>query len=231
MDLPLKVISNSLEIAKVIDAFPSDYHADFSRVRAIARKYLEWTDTRPPEDTATGLAKHLRAVLINWGAGKRGAPHPSYESEIATFLCDARLRVDLANIANAGLASLSLNMQRRIVIDGAEIKNPKQFDDVLLSVLVRLSNGLFFGNTNVTYPMKAALLITGLMPAFDSQVRRGLNRAGFSGVNKTQFLLPLTVENNSDGMKLTRLPFILGHCWAEFSDVFSDVIRRSPRQN
>lgn len=61
------------------------------------------------------------------------------------------------------------------------------------------------------------------MPAFDSQVRAGLGRAGFAGVNKTQFLLPST-SDSSDAMKITRLPFVLGHCWSAFRDVFGEGI-------
>lgn len=227
MDMYLQVIGNSMDIAKEISAFPSNYHSDFSLVRTVAKDYLKCTNIRPPEDATTDLAKHLRSVLINWGAGKRGAPQLCRESEIATLLYDTRLRVDLAKIAWTGLTSLSLHMQRRTVIDGAQITNAAQFDEVLLSVLARLSRGLFIGNTNVTYPMKAVLLISGLMPAFDGQVRAGLNRVGFAGVNKTQFLLPSSVENDPDGKKLTRLPFVLGHCWATFSNVFSDGIRKS----
>lgn len=227
MDMYLQVIGNNMEIAKEIDAFPSNYHTDFFRVRSVAREYLECTGTGPSEDATRTLAKHLGSVLINWGAGKRGAPQPRCEPEITGFLHDTRLHVDLGKIARTGLASLSLQTQTRNVLDGAQITDARQFDEILLSVLARLSEGLFIRNTNVTYPMKAMLLISGLMPAFDSQVRAGLSRAGFGGVNKTQFLLPSSAENDPDGKKVTRLPFVLGHCWATSSHVLSEGIRKS----
>lgn len=227
MDMCLQMIGNSAEIAKEINTFPSNYHADFSLVRTVAKEYLRHIDTHPSENTTATLAKHLRSVLTKWGAGKRGAPQPCREPAIAALIYDTRLRVDLAKLASTGLPSLSLHMQRRNIVDGAEVTDPKQFDGILLSVLARLSKELFVGNTNVTYPMKTILLITGLMPAFDSQVRAGLSRAGFVGLKKTQFLLPSSTENNPDGMKLTRLPFVLGHCWATFSSVFNEGIRKS----
>jgi hypothetical protein len=90
------------------------------------------------------------------------------------------------------------------------------FDANLFAALHALADGLFAGNTNATYPMKAALLITGLMPAFDSQVRCGLQRAGFIGMNKTQFVLPGNA-NCADGKKIARLPFLLGECWHAYS--------------
>jgi hypothetical protein len=60
--------------------------------------------------------------------------------------------------------------------------------------------------------MKAILLMIGLMPAFDSQVRRGLQRAGFRGFCSTQYLLPEGMDG-AGWWKISRLPFLLGECW------------------
>jgi hypothetical protein len=86
------------------------------------------------------------------------------------------------------------------------------FDSNLICALGLLAKHLFVENTNATYPMKAALLVTGLMPAFDSKVRRGLQRGGLLGMDKTQYLLPADASGVV-GKQLTRLPFLLGECW------------------
>jgi hypothetical protein len=79
--------------------------------------------------------------------------------------------------------------------------------------------------------MKTLLLITGLMPAFDNQVRKGLENAGFKGVKKTQYLLPENGSSNADVKKITRLPFILGNCWREYRSVLSKGIQQSRHPN
>jgi hypothetical protein len=74
--------------------------------------------------------------------------------------------------------------------------------------------------------MKALLLITGFMPAFDSQVRMGLQRGGFAGVNKTQYLLPDDADH-ADGKKISRLPFLLGQCWTACAQQLQEGISAS----
>jgi hypothetical protein len=60
--------------------------------------------------------------------------------------------------------------------------------------------------------MKTILLITGLMPAFDSQVRRGLSRGGFAGMTSNQNRMTDT-PSGATWEKISRLPFVLGQCW------------------
>lgn len=100
------------------------------------------------------------------------------------------------------------------------------FDTTLLGTLHLLASRLFHGCTNVTYPMKVLLLITGLMPALDGNVRGGLHRGGFAGMSTTQFLLADTTQS-ANGKKLTRLPFLLGQCWSAFLPQFLTGIQHS----
>lgn len=226
----LQVLGNSSKIAQAIDAFPSGYHADFFCVRTVAREYLDCAATGPSKDTTRHLAKRLRCVLMNWGAGKKKAPKLCKEQKVTVVLLERGLHDDLVKLAHTGLACLSLHKQKRTILPGARITTVRDFDEILLSVLRRLSEGLFTNNTNVTYPMKALLLISGLMLALDSRVRAGLACAGFKGMNakRTQYLLPSPRSaEDADAKKLTRLPFLLGHCWATFSQVLRDGIRRS----
>jgi len=75
--------------------------------------------------------------------------------------------------------------------------------------------------------MKVLLLITGFMPALDSErVRTGLDRGDFSGMNRTQYLLPADAAH-ADGKKITRLPFLLGQCWTTYTQQLQDGISNS----
>jgi hypothetical protein len=84
---------------------------------------------------------------------------------------------------------------------------------------------LFINNTSITYPMKALLLITGLMPALDSQVRGGLTLAGKAGFTGQQ-LLPWNTQQAA-GRRICDLPFYLGHCWSLNREVFIEGISSS----
>jgi len=82
------------------------------------------------------------------------------------------------------------------------------------------------GNTNVTYPMKALLLITGFMPAFDGRVRTGLQRGWFLGMNRTQYLLPDNADH-ADAKRIARLAFLLGECWTTCAQQLQEGISKS----
>ncbi len=76
----------------------------------------------------------------------------------------------------------------------------------------------------------------GLTPAHSSTTRAsvqdclfalgGLRAAGFSGMAATQFSMPLDLSK-ANGKKVTRLPFLLGHCWAQFGAVLRGGIQNS----
>lgn len=221
----LRLRADPAQIAKAIDTFPSGYHHDFFLVREIARQYL--TQPKPEASAALTLAKALRRVLGNWGAGRRAAPALREPRDFEAALQDPKLHAGLTALTRTPLPSLRVvNNHRLIDVQPLAFRVPATFDATLLGVLGALSRRLLVGNTNTTYPMKAVLLITGLMPALDSQVRTGLGRAGFAGIATTRFLLP-TDPNSSDGKKLTRLPFLIGECWSAFQPQLQEGIRQS----
>lgn len=226
----LNVICNNRLIIQHINNFDTDYYEQFYCVRNIAKEYLRGADAKPSEQSAMDMTKDLIDVLKKWGAGKRRAPQPRRESEIADWLLDnTTLKSELGKIEGCSIPFLNININNRIILHGAQISDAGQFDQILLSVLNRLAVGLFVGNTNVIYPMKALLLISGLMPAFDKNVKEGFKLAGLTGVSGTQFLLPSENETGPNMKKLTRLPFLLGQCWSDFSDRLTDAIRQSHR--
>jgi hypothetical protein len=101
---------------------------------------------------------------------------------------------------------------KRSLKDGGPFVSVEDFDQCLIAALSILAEVIMIGSTNVTYPMKALLLTTGLTPAYDSQVKGGLRIAGVSGIDKTRYLLPRA--DCSDARKICALPFYIAHCVA-----------------
>jgi hypothetical protein len=129
-------------------------------------------------------------------------------------------------LAHFSRTTLGFDGGTRLVNGVRDHQSLADFDATLLRALSKLADGLLQNNTNVTYPMKALLLISGLMPALDSQVRAGLGNAGFKGFERTQFLLPRD-SGSADAKKLTRLPFVLGQCWIDCLKLLQEAVRRS----
>jgi hypothetical protein len=221
----VQIRGDARQITGAINAFSHAYHADFSEVRAIGRQYL--AEATPKDSIVVDLARTLRCVLACWGAGQREAPELRGAAEFVTVLRQPEIRASLAALALTPLPALTVVQQRRYL--NGNPATPQElavFESYLFGVLRALGKRLLIGNTNATYPMKAVLLITGLMPAFDSQVRCGLQRGGFVGMNQTQFLLP-TNASRADGKKVARLPFLLGECWAACAVKLHKAIAKS----
>jgi len=117
-------------------------------------------------------------------------------------------------------------MGERTLKSGAPFKSVNEFDEILISTLNDLSNLFLIGNTNVTYPMKLLLLITGFMPALDSQVKGGLAIAGVKGINSTRFLLPNSVTD-TNAKKICCLPFYINDCVGRYADLLNDAVSSS----
>jgi hypothetical protein len=224
LDMSLRLTADTIQVAAAINGFSSGYHAGYFDVRQAARLYLDGT---PDRDNARELAGRLLDVLTNWKAGQRGGPRTKPLGEVVDFLLLPEVHDALRLMeTRSSLHLLGVNEGRRTVNALADGEAAASFDSRLLELLQVLAMSLFANNTNVTYPMKALLLITGLMPALDSQVRTGLGRVGFTGVDKSQFLLPRTV-NLADGAKLTRLPFMLGQCFQQDRAAFETSVCES----
>lgn len=193
-------------IVSAINGFSANYHTDYFAVRCLARAYLA---VPPSLATAMPLASALSEVLTRWGAGRRGAPTCMLDSAMGAALNNPILHSQLQNL-EACIPFLTIAAARRCLAAGAPFATVTDFDKCLIDILRVLSNELLVANTNVTYPMKSLLLLTGLMPAFDSQVKGGLAAAGFSAVNKTRYLLP--VHGSTDAKKICAFPFYMADC-------------------
>lgn len=220
----LRVVGNAVNITAAIDEFPPDYDNDFQRVRAISQMYLG--EETPTVATTEELAHRLHGALRSWGAGTRKAPRVLEESYLSKALLVPQLHGQLQTLAAVSVSRLGLNGQHRTLTAPDNSLTIAGLDVIHVSLLQTVSNCFLLDNTNVTYPMKAILLLTGFCPAFDSQVRSGLSAAGFIGMAATQFSMPRDLST-ANGKKVTRLPFILGHCWAQCGAVLRDGIQNS----
>lgn len=221
----MKLTGDEIQILNTINSFRKDYHNDFFIVRDISKKYL--SDSNLCSSTITSLARALRRVLINWGAGGRKAPQPRDVKEIELALHEPKLHADLLSFAQIKISRLGTSeMNRLINMQRPTPTELKSIDEKLLSVLNCIAEKLFIDNSNVTYPMKALLLIAAYMPAFDGNVRRGLNRGGYQGFSSTQFILPKSTYS-SNSKKITSMPYILGQCWNDYHGICTEAIRKS----
>lgn len=208
--MPLIVVAPHSAIVTAINSFNPGYHHDYHSVKGLATPYL----AAPTEANAALLAEALETVLINWGAGSRKAPSVRALPALIATLLNPTFHASLLGFTSGALATLTVvNNYDRMVGGSAAAAHCTEFDTRFLSVLSDISALFLIGNTNVTYPMKVLLLLTGFMPALDSQVRQGLSSAGFVGTSATQFLMPVG-RDSLRARKLTRLPFYLGECFA-----------------
>jgi hypothetical protein len=223
MDNMLRLVGKALDIKSAIDDFRPSYHQDFANVQLVAGRYLN-----APSGSANAalLAKALSTALRNWGACRRRSPTLSPLPHIESALKDRQLHERLLKLSQQSLAAFSLDQHghRRLAIN-APLNDVGAFDKEILGILNTLADVLFIKNTSITYPMKAHLLITGLMPALDSQVRGGLTQAGKPGFTGQQ-LLPWNTQQAA-GRRICELPFYLGHCWSLNQEVFMEGISKS----
>lgn len=205
----LQLTPDPIPLAAAIDAFDERYHRDYLDMRPHARAYLE------SPRYASVLVPWLQPVLRCWGAERRRAPRCRPMHAAAEALADPVLHDMLRRLA-ASRTFLAMQPEpgcgRRRLAAGSPFATAAHFDQCLLAALRKLAAGLFYGATNVTYPMKVLLLITGLMPALDGRVRGGMATAGLSGVGATS--LPLPDRECANARKLCMLPFLVAECAA-----------------
>jgi len=216
-----RIAGDTAALTQAINTFNAQYHRDYFSVRRHAAAYLAGSPALPH---AQQLAVHLSGALESWGAGKRLAPSCRTVDAAAQALCNPALHARLQELAQS-FPYLEVIERKRHLKEGAPFPTVEQFDRALIAALGMLADALLVNNTNVTYPMKALLLITGLMPAYDSQVKGGLAIAGVAGINKTRYLLP--TGNGADTMKICVLPFHIAESVKHSRVLFDTAIENS----
>lgn len=220
------MVGSVLDITSALNEFKQSYHQDFANVQQIVHRYL---NAPPGSGNAALLARALSTALRNWGACKRRSPILRPVSQIESALKEQPLHGRLLKLSQQSLAAFSLDQQEnRLLESDAPFNDAGAFDREILGILNTLADVLFIQNTSVTYPMKALLLITGLMPALDSQVRGGITRAGKGGFTGQQ-RLPRNAQQAA-GRRICELPFYLGHCWSTNREIFMKGILGSNHQ-
>jgi hypothetical protein len=208
--MTLTISGSPADIAHLLNRFSPKYHVDFLTVRRLGRAYLA---APHPGAAAAHLAPALASAMRSWGAGFRKAPSLQSVQSITATLTSSTLHASMVALQYALRAGPNIVAGSRVFTGlGAPPLSVQSFDSHLFNAMERVSRGLFVANTNVTYPMKAILMIAGLMPAFDRRVRDGLNRGGFAGMSSTRYLVPSAMSGTA-WMKISRLPFFLGQCW------------------
>jgi hypothetical protein len=210
----INVSASIPDLKKAINGFKSSYHSHYAHVRAASLAFLAGTSPHVP----SGLADNLKKALDAYGAGRRGAPRTADVSQIVKTLI--LLRPKLKYLQDAAASRLNITPAGVRTVGGNPHSVPK-FDQNLLDTVRGLSDCLT-GNTGVTYPMKALMLLTGITPAFDSQVKGGMTRGGFGGMAATRFLLP-DEASSSAGRKIVVLPFRLTAAYVSHPTVAAAV--------
>ena len=212
------------QITAAISSFDQTFHLGYFAVRQAAAAHLLGKNGRTRR-SAENLAYLLRNALREWSMGQQKAPHftAGGVSAAAAFLTNGAVMLDLLSVADVSVADLGLDGRKRLGPLGI---SPDQVDLHYYDSLLSCAAKLFAGATNVTYPMKAMLLLTGFMPAFDSQVRGGLARAGFKGLAGTRHLLPRAFDNPI-AKKTAALPYWLGQCWKNHMAAFHAAAKAS----
>lgn len=218
--MPLNVVASHADIVAAINGFNPRYHHNYALVRALSAAYL----AAPTPANIAALAPPLIDVLRQWGADSRKAPLVQSVPTVQETLALPILHASLARLAANPIPTLGIVGGVRQVA-GGPVAHPG-FDNELITTILHLSAGIFVGCTNATYPMKALLLLTGFMPAFDSQVRGGLHRGGFVGMSATRFLTPAGPAD-TNAHKVTRIPFYLSECYAAYAPLLAGAATAS----
>lgn len=195
-----------LLISNATEHFNKKYHDHYASALRLRKNYF--FGAIPVLAHCTPLAQELVRILKAWGAGRRKAPVLESVSAIAIALSNASLHGKLKRLAAVNVANFTMTPAgKAFVAEDHLYTDVKAFDHELGSVLKDIASKFFIGTVNSsTYPMKVLLLITGFIPALDSQVRKGLQNIGMRG-----FSSPLNIHKPSDLRKICTLPFVIGH--------------------
>ena len=223
--MPLAITGSTVALTTAINEFSAKYHDDYFLVRTEAVAYL----CNPPDDaSAMQLASLLLDTLKRWGAEKRGAPSCQSLDAAKTALKNPILHQQLKDLADS-FTYLAITKGARCLRVGAPFRSVAEFDACLIKTLNDLAGGVLVGNTNVTYPMKGLLLITGLMPAFDSQVKGGAAVAGLLGMKLQSYRLRPQLCTGTK--KICALPFYIADCVSRSAVMIDEAIKNSARPN
>ena len=221
----IKVVAGPDAITRAFADFRPQYVQGYLDVHGAATRLLLLPADSPIDDveqSTRNMAMVLIRVLKEWGAGKRSAPRLRPEAEIVKLFTDPRLREMLRDLSKLRTGLPSVDDGKRVV--GTSPHSPDQLDAIVIAVLNQLACGLFERCTNLTYPSKAVLLLTGYMVAVDSEVRSGAQFAGFTGMGSVLPVADTRHPGLSTAKKITAMPYLLGQAWPRIGDQIKDAL-------
>ncbi len=191
-------------VSRAVNSFNPNYHRHYQGFLQLRVRYLDMEN--PSETVCRQAAAGLIEVLKAWGAGKRKAPVPKSVSGIAQVLANENFHGCIKRLKYFRLDHCITRPVRAFSAAQPEHVDVAAFDQDLAGVLRHIAAEFFLEPvTSPTYPMKVLLLLTGLMPALDSQVRGGLKNAGMKGFSGL-----LNLDSPQHMQKICALPFELG---------------------
>lgn len=191
-------------VSRAVNSFNPNYHRHYQGFLKHRAAYLGVVE--PSDTVCLQAATALIEVLKAWGAGKRKAPVPKSASCIAQMLADEAFHGRVKRLKNFRLDYCIMRPARAFSATQPGHVDVAAFDQDLAGALRRIAAKFFLEPvTSPTYPMKVLLLLTGLMPALDSQVRGGLKNAGMKGFSGL-----LNLDSPQHMQKICSLPFEMG---------------------
>lgn len=199
-NLTVQVASACL-IRKAVEQFNLKYHLGFEAVQDAVCAWLTAAEDESAIATAN-LATVLIDVLQQWHAGRQNAPKLRSLDDIQTFLSLPRVKLLITQLR------------------GACLDNPGPAINAMCE-LNALSSQIFVTITRQTYTSKTVLLLTGFGIGTDSNVRKGLKKAGLQG-----FYAALAL---GDEQKVRSVTTLLYRIWPLIHKHIEDELISSPK--
>jgi len=224
--MTLSIVGSRGAMIGAINGFNRKYHAGYFSTRLWADAY---TSALTPNVSNTNiLSIQLDLVLREWGAGTRNSPHLKSVNDIQQYLLRPSTHQIIKKIAAYSLKDFNITAAH-CEINGSHAHAQVFYQDIY-DALHSVKNGIFSPNPRIpnikaTYPMKALLLLTGIFPAYDSQVRQGMTDGGFSGLAGV-IDMPAHIGDICH-KKISRIPFYVGSCFNANAALLNSAIGSS----
>jgi hypothetical protein len=211
-----KIIVNPNQFLAIVDSiklFPIRYHDVFKEVRIAADSWFE--TTKEDKAVRNNLAGLLHQGLKMYGAGCQGAPEVADEDSISESLKSVGCRQLLIAVKNQGrelFFNPNSNFDTESIFAGDLFKAISFVREHFYKTSVQ----------SITYYMKAIMLLTGAIPAFDGNVRDGLTSIGVLDM-KTQVNTPHKLDS-SEMRKIVGILRVFRDAWHINGEIFLKAI-------
>lgn len=211
-------------LIQAINDFEEKYHKGFDTIRHLAEQFYQ----SKSKEQIPFLSSELQRILKEWKAGMRNAPKLMNNKQFNDALSNddfIESLISLSQIADY----LDMQNNQKIMYSNHIFSSVNDFEKCLCDTLKYIANHFFdySENINITvvYPQKVLLLLTGLMPAIDVNVREGIARSGKGNYSN----LYLTDSRHLE--KICELAFLISHLRHNQVEFIDNVISHSRYRN